>query len=154
MKFEHRKLLFEVDDYGFGDWRKPSSLSPTELLEWLILHIQSLQNIWSKIGHCVIKRSGNGYHCHFPSCPSLTEEEFNKIMTLLPKDVGWLYWTNVYGIATLRVSSKPVVSTLGDEFAKHLGTSISLGEPQIIRIVYPNGKIMYHKEIQQKYGNL
>mgnify|MGYP000588093433 CR=1 FL=1 len=154
MRNETFKLMFEVDDYGVGDWRKPCSLQSEDLLEWLILHVRSIQNQWRKIGHCIIKRSGNGYHCHFPSCPPLSEACFNKIMALLPKDVGWLYWTNVYGVATLRISNKPVVSTCGNEFAKHLGTSVTLGKPQVIRIIYPNGKILYRKDIEQKYGDI
>jgi hypothetical protein len=147
------RFVFEIDDYGFGNWRKPSSLQePTELLEWLTVNIRSLQNQYPQVGHAVVKRSGNGYHNIFPTCPPLTMDEFQKLLLFFPFDPGWNGWSLIYGVATLRIGAKPIVRTVGNEFSRHLGSNISLAKPQIIRIIYPDGRIMYREEIERQFG--
>jgi hypothetical protein len=151
---EQLLLRFEVDDYGKGGWRKPSSIiEPVDLLEWLTLNMRSLQNQCVKIGVCVIKRSGQGYHISFPNCPPLTMDEFNKFLLLVPHDIGWAWWSSQYGRATLRIGAKPIVSTVKGEFSKQLGTRIDLNKPQTIRLIYPDGTILRRKEIEERFGN-
>ena len=151
---EKFKLFFELDDYGFSN-RKPKCLQePVDVLEWLIIHIRSLQNQYPKVGQCIIKRSGNGYHCYLPDCPSLSEEEFQKIMLLCPHDVGWNFFNMTYGLSTLRIGEKPIVTAVkkGEGYTKRLGMSIGLEKPQVIRIVNLDGSVLCRKEIEERYG--
>jgi len=144
-------FMFECDDYGFNGWRKPRELEPNELLEWITIHVKSLQARFPMLGHAVIKRSGQGFHVVFPES-RVTMQQFNMLLTEVPHDVGWCYWTNVHGRATLRISAKPIVQTVNGENSKHLGTKTTLDKPQTIRLIHPNGLTLCRKEIVQRYG--
>lgn len=153
------RLTFEVDDYGHNflcPLRKPKSIQdPTELLEWITIHVKSIQNMCPDVGVAVIKRSGMGFHGLFPECKPLTWDQYQAILMLLPFDNTWFGWSTVFTRSTLRINKKIVVKMSGDEYSKQLGSLIDTAKPQTIRLIFPPpySRIMYRAEIEELYGD-
>jgi len=147
------RFWFECDDYGYGGWRKPRGLEPVELLELLEVYIRSLQNQFAFLGHAVIRRSGQGYHITFPQS-KVTWPQYKRLLQMIPHDVGWAWWSNVYGRSTLRIGAKPVVQVLGDEFSMQVGSSIDLNKPQPIRVIMIDGEVLCRREIERRFGDV
>jgi len=148
-------LIAEVDDCGYGGWRKPGWVNePLMLLDWIIVHVRSIQNQYPQIGVCSIRRSGNGYHMIFPRCIVHGVGEFEKMLQLLPHDVGWANWScHYHGKATLRIGEKPIVKVVGNEFSRQLGIRVGREKSQTIRMVFPDGTILSRAEIESRYGD-
>jgi hypothetical protein len=143
-------LKFDVDDCGHYGWGSPLI---NDLLEDLLVVIRSLQTQFPQIGKVVLKRTMNGFHVKFPD--SHMPFWLVKYLTQkFPHDFGQLWWSSQHGRVTLRMNEKPVVKTVSGEHSKRLGLQIIHDKPQTIRILYPDGKIMCRKEIEEKYGDV
>jgi len=142
------KLMFDLDDVGRFGWASPLI---NNLFEDLIIAMKSLQTQYPKIGKAVIKRTLGGFHVVFPET-RLPFEFMTYLTQKLPHDFGQLWWTQQHRRCTLRVGVKPIVKVAKSN--KTLGIKIMRDKPQTIRIVYPDGKILYRKEIEEKYGNV
>jgi hypothetical protein len=148
-KVEH-VLQFDLDDCGHYGWGSPLI---NDLFEDLVVAIRSLQTQCPKVGKVVLKRTMNGFHIIFPDS-RLPFWLIDYLTQKFPHDFGQLWWSRQHRRVTLRIGEKPIVKTATNEFSKRLGTQIIHDRPQTIRIIYPNGKIMYRKEIEERYGDV
>jgi len=149
-RIEFHKLMFDLDDCGRFGWDSPLI---NNLLEDLIIAIRSLQTQFPALGKAVIKRTLKGFHVVFPDS-KLPFWMIEYLTQKCPHDYGQLWWSQQHRRVTLRISEKPIIKTKGKNYNVRIARRIIHDRPQIIRIIYPDGKILCRKEIEERFGNV
>ena len=123
------------------------------LFEDLLVAIRSLQSQFPTLGKAVVRRTLKGYHVVFPDS-KLPFWLVDYLTRKCPHDFGQRFWSEIHQRVTLRISEKPITRTKGKNYNIRIAQRIIHDKPQTIRIIYPDGKILYRKEIEEKYGNV
>jgi len=147
---ELHKLMWDLDDFGRWGWGSPLI---NDLLEDLIIAIRSIQTQYPEIGKAVIKRTLRGFHIVFPDS-KLPFWLVTYLTQKCPHDFGQCFWSQQHRRVTLRISEKPIIKTKGKNYNFRIARRIVRDRPQIIRIIYPDGKIMYRREIEERFGDV
>lgn len=149
IKLEH-VLKFDLDDCGHYGWGSPLI---NNLYEDLVVAIRSLQTQYPKIGKAVLRRTMNGFHVIFPES-HLPFWLADYLTQKFPHDFGQRWWSQQHQKVTLRISDKPIVKVVTNEFSKRLGIQTVHDKPQTIRIIQVDGTILCRREIEERYGDV
>ena len=140
----------KIDDCGRFGWDSPLI---NNLLEDLTIAIRSLQTQFPALGKAVIKRTLKGFHVVFPDS-KLPFWMVDYLTQKCPHDFGQRFWSQMHQRVTLRIGDKPITRTKGRNYNVRIAHRIIRDRPQIIRIIYPDGKVLYRKEIEERFGDV